>query len=208
MPRREQQPPEDGGEVKTIGVSMIPLPGASFVYSLLKDIWSWGLSRFRGRRFQLWARGWTVDDWYDPYDAAEKFGNQGLLRARQKSAQQRDKVAAEWGKVLEAMPQTPKELEAREQFDQQHEVESRRIAACDRLINEGLNGRLATGELIARGFREPFSHGAPYLTISRHEWKIIKLEPPDRAQGGGVSYVGLTIGKVGTKSFFRPRRRQ
>jgi hypothetical protein len=104
------------------------------------------------------------------------------------------------------MPETPEELEAREQFHQQDEVESRRMAAVDQWINEDLNRRLATGELVARGFREPFSHGAPYLTISRHEWKIIRLEPPDRAQGGGVSYVGLTIGRVGTKSFFRRRR--
>jgi hypothetical protein len=183
---------------------MIPLPGASFVYSVLKDATKGGLTWLRGRSFQLWARGWTVDDWYDPYDAAKKFGNQGLLQARQKSAQQRDKVADEWSKVLE--PQTPEELEAEEQCRQQHEVESRRIAACDERINEDLNRRLAAGELIARGFREPFSHGAPYLTISRHEWKIIRLEPPDRAQGGGVSYVGLTIGRVGTKSFFRRRQ--
>ena len=116
------------------------------------------------------------------------------------------KAGVEWAKVYEAMPETPEELEAREQFHQQDEVESRRMAAVDQWINEDLNRRLAAGELIARGFREPFSHGAPYLTISRHEWKIIRLEPPDRAQGGGVSYVGLTIGRVGTKSFFRRRQ--
>jgi hypothetical protein len=63
------------------------------------------------------------------------------------------------------------------------------------------------GELIARGFAEPSSHGAPYLTISRHEWQILKLDPQgdQAARGGGVGYIGLTIGKPGTRSFFRRR---
>jgi hypothetical protein len=56
-------------------------------------------------------------------------------------------------------------------------------------------------------FDEPFSHGAPYLTIPRQEWLIIKLEAPDRAEGAGVGYIGLRIGKAGTKSVFRWRKR-
>jgi hypothetical protein len=66
-----------------------------------------------------------------------------------------------------------------------------------------LKEQLTRGELIARGFREPLSHGAPYLTISRHEWRVIELKLPDRAEGGGIGYVGLTIGKPGTKRLFR-----
>jgi hypothetical protein len=36
---------------------MIPVPGTSFVYSLLKDVGTWGLARLRGRR-----RGLTPAD--------------------------------------------------------------------------------------------------------------------------------------------------
>jgi hypothetical protein len=69
-----------------------------------------------------------------------------------------------------------------------------------------LKEQLTMGELIARGFREPLSHGAPYLTISRHEWRVIELKLPDRAEGGGIGYVGLTIGKPGTKRLLRRGR--
>jgi hypothetical protein len=169
---------------------MIPFPGASFVYSLLKDIWSWGFSRFRARRFQLWARGWTVGRWYHPYEAYEKFGDQDWLRYYN---QEQEKAFVEFGKDhgREYLPHAI----SREYED--------KIRQYDHLIREDLHERLARGELIARGFREPFSHGAPYLTISRHEWLIIKWVEPDRAEGGGVSYIGLTIGKAGTRSIFR-----
>jgi hypothetical protein len=73
------------------------------------------------------------------------------------------------------------------------------------ILLEDLQEKLLCGELIARGFREPFLHGAPYLTISRLEWHVLEVKLPDRASGGGVSYVGLTIGKAGTKRLFRRR---
>jgi hypothetical protein len=173
---------------------MISFPGASFVYTLLKD----GLSWFRGRRFQLWAKGWTVDRWYDQSQAYEKFGDQDWLRYYK---QEQEKASVEWGKA-------PRRAE---DYYSPHPTISTiyrqcedKMAQYDFLIREDLHERLARGELIARGFREPFSHGAPYLTISRHEWLIIKLVYPDRAEGGGVSYIGVTIGKAGTRSIFRP----
>jgi hypothetical protein len=157
--------------------TVIPLPGVNFVYSVLKDLAKGGLTWLRGRSLQLWARGWTVDDWYHPYDAAEKFGDQFYFQS--------------WRKA----------------YDTGGEDAMGQAEGYERLIREDLNERLVRGELIARGFREPFSHGAPYLTISRHEWLIIKLVPlDDRAQGGGVSYIALRIGKAGTRSIFRRHR--
>jgi hypothetical protein len=174
---------------------MIPLPGASFVYSLLKDVGNWSLTRLRGRRVQLWAKGWTVGDWYPPALAAEKFGDQDRLQHRKNAQQQLEKVWAErdelWDDVLD--------------FNKRYEDAQGTVDLFTDLICEDLRQRLARGELIARGFREPFAPGAPYLTISRHEWRIIKLDLPDRAEGSDAGYVGLTIGKVGTKSLFRRR---
>jgi hypothetical protein len=169
---------------------MIPLPGASFVYTLLKDIWSWRLSR--GARYQLWARGWTVGHWYHPYDAAQKFGDQEYFRFYNEAQQEDTKAYIEW------CGNTGDDALYKQWKDAKGKTEG-----YDNLIREDLDERLARGELIARGFREPFSHGAPYLTISRHEWLIIKLVSPDRAEGGGVSYIGLRIGKAGTRSVFR-----
>jgi hypothetical protein len=205
---------------------MIPLPGASFVYSLLKDIWSW-LTGLRGRRllpalFQSTVastKGWTVDHWHHPVEAFLKFGDQDWLRDRKEAEKERDKAEAERRKGVTigdrrispywslGVPQTPEEAEARKCFsslEQRYTDAQRKVDFLAKMINEDLTEQLARGELMARGFRAPFSHGAPYLTISRHEWRIIKLDAPtDRAEGGGVSYVGLTIGKAGTKSFLR-----
>jgi hypothetical protein len=61
---------------------MIPLPGANFVYSLVKDLWSWLRGRSPRAIFQSMAphaKGWTVDRWYSPAEAAEKFGDQNYV---------------------------------------------------------------------------------------------------------------------------------
>ena len=43
------------------------------------------------------------------------------------------------------------------------------------------------------------------MTIARREWHVLELKPPNRAEGGGIGYVGLEIGKPGIKSFLRRR---
>jgi hypothetical protein len=165
----------------------IPLPGASFLYSLLKD----GVSWLRGRRL-LRAdafRRWTVDQWYQPEWAVDEFVDPDWLRQRAEAYRECTKAWDTW-----ANGSTRDEA--------LYEEAKRKLDSWDGLIREALNNQLVRGELVARGFREPFSHGASYLTISRHEWRIIKVEWPDRATGGGVTYIGVTIGKPGTKRFF------
>src|SRR5258707_277947 len=98
MRPREQLPPEGDGAVRRTRQGMIPLPGASFVYSLLKDAAKAGLPWFRGRRFQLWAKGWTVGRWYHPYDAAEKFGDQDYFQYWKEAQQEKDKAYFAWCK--------------------------------------------------------------------------------------------------------------
>jgi hypothetical protein len=170
------------------------------------------------------VKGWSVDQWYLPIDAAEKFGIpglQGLLRYLEAAKQEQQETRAElrehlkvWAELREYFKdrtQTPSEtreiIEARERFrvlHKQYKREKMNVQECMKFIFLGLNAQLANGELIARGFQEPCSHGSPYLTISRYEWLIIELKAPDRAEGAGVSYAGVTIGEVGTRSFFRP----
>jgi hypothetical protein len=178
---------------------MIPLPG--FAYSVLKDIWG-GLTRLRGRRLQLRAIGWTVDQWYHPALAAEKFGNRDLLQHLEDA---KVAVEREWAKYREDWQDPEKDLrETVRAFNADAEREVDRVTD---LLYGDLRQRLIRGELIARGFREPFSDGPPYRAIPCHEWRIIELvEPRDRAEGGGVAYIGLTIGKVGTKSIFGRRK--
>ena len=195
----------------------IPLPAAGFVYSLLKDAWGWGLAHLRGRRLphaEAFQR-WTVDEWYHPYLAVEEFGNRDWLRDRKEAQHRQDKVAVELtelvAKGIVPYPLTwsdePEVTEAKERsrkLDEQYKHVTVQIEALTDLIHQDLEWRLAAGELVARGCREPF--GGPYLTISRHEWQVLKLELPACAKGGGVSYIGLTIGKPGTKRLFRRGR--
>jgi hypothetical protein len=144
------------------------------------------------------AKAWTVKEWHHPYAAVREFGDRRWLQLREEGSKECGELLAE---VQRAPPETRKETYPK--YEGQLDEMKREGDAYTSILLEDLQEKLLRGQLIARGFGEPFLHGAPYLTISRHEWRIIELELPARAQGGGVSYVGLTIGKVGTKSFFR-----
>jgi hypothetical protein len=98
------------------------------------------------------------------------------------------------------------EPEARERFlafDKQYKEAKLTADALTDVIMADLHNQLVRGELIARGFRKPFALGAPYVTISRHEWHVLNLNELSDASAEGVGYVGLRIGKAGTKRFFR-----
>jgi hypothetical protein len=161
-------------------------------YSLLKDFWSL-LRDVRLPHAEVF-RQLTVDEWYHPSVAIREFADPELLRGREIADQEAARV--EWPSGAGMSPEEYRSATARAESVQA------RADNLRKLVTENIKDQLVRGELIARGFREPFSHGASYLTISRHEWRIIKLEPPDRAAGGGVSYTGLTIGKAGTARLF------
>src|SRR5215469_15554087 len=167
----------------------MPFPGARFIYSLLKD----ARSSLRGinpcalyQSSMARGKGWTVDRWYTPSEAVEKFGDQDYLRRLKEFNEEQDKAWNAW--FNDGAPL----LVTMGQYDEAKLT----IEALVNLINEDLNDQLVSGELIARGFREPFSPGGAYLTISRHEWRVVKFQASDRMEGGGVSYIGLTIGKA------------
>jgi hypothetical protein len=140
-------------------------------------------------------RRWTVDQWYEPFAAIREFADQDLLGRSDNADEEHRRLGDE---LPSGAGMTAEEYKnARDQADRA----SVRVRALRALLQEDLERQLVSGDLIARGFREPFTHGAPYLTISRNEWRIIKLEPPSHATGGGVSYVGLTIGRPGARRF-------
>jgi hypothetical protein len=197
----------------------IPLPGAGFVYSLVKDVGRWSLSRLQGRHVLRidGFRRWTVDQWCVPWTALYLFADQDLVEESKAAAEDANRMWEEANRMWEVLPSgagmTPEEYgSAKALADKAKALADKAKALADKalvradtlraLAWEELEKQLANGEPIARGFREPLSHGAPYLTISRHEWMVIKLEPPDRAAGGGIAYVGLMIGKPGTKRLF------
>jgi hypothetical protein len=167
----------------------IPLPGGSFAYSLVKDLWGWVSTRLQCgllRSTFLGAKAWTVDEWHSAAWAEIHFANPDLSR-----------------KLEELAPELRKDKEGTPRYEEAN----RHATALQMSIESDLNDQLVRGKLIARGFREPFTPSAHYLTISRHEWRVLKLDAwSDRVEGGGVSYIGVTIGRAGTKRFFRRAR--
>jgi hypothetical protein len=183
-------------------------PGASFLYSAFKDVWRAASSRWRGRnvlRAEAFRR-WTVDQLCEPIEAIRAFADQDLVEQSDEAHQEADGL---WMQLpLDDRLMSEEYRSARTLA----EDANTRAKALGAVLRENLEAQLVSGELIARGFREPFSHGAPYLTISRQEWRIIKLDPSNpggtyvaAAAGSGVAYVGLTIGRPGTKRFLRRR---
>jgi hypothetical protein len=197
----------------------IPLPGTSFLYSLLKDVGRWCWPKLHGYRLPRVAafQQWTVDQWYRPYDAIQRFGDQGWVQRRNEARNEQSRLAAAlhehrckfgegWAPDVADTPAVAEAKERERALHEQWEAANSEFDHFDYLLSEDLHDRLLSGELIARGFNEPFAHGAPYLTISRHEWLIINLQDqpitPVRAEGNGISYIGITIGKPGTKRLF------
>jgi hypothetical protein len=60
-----------------------PLPGTSFIYSLLKDVGRWSWTGLRGRRLPRAEafRRWTVGHWYEPFAAIRQFADQNFAEA-------------------------------------------------------------------------------------------------------------------------------
>jgi hypothetical protein len=154
----------------------------------------------RGRRLPRVGvfRHWTVDQWYHPDAAAREFGDQDWLRQRDEAYLEGNKVWGAWARGITT------DQKLFENAKQKAKDASQEADVYDNLILEDLNDRLVLGELKARGFREPFSHGAPYLTISRHEWRVLKLEWPNRATGGGVSLHRADDREAGHEATFSP----
>jgi hypothetical protein len=155
------------------------------------------------------ARGWTVAEWRSPDEAMSEFGEADLLRCLNEALDRADEARAERDKLAARKSDLDKlQQEDRVRFrafNQQYEAATSEANSCNSLLKGGLQGQLVRGELVARGFREPFTYDTPYLTISRHQWRIISIPDDwsDRAEGAGVAYNGLAIGKPGTKGIFR-----
>ena len=113
----------------------IPLPGVGVVYSALKDVWSWGSTRLRGRRFAPEVfRGLTVDKWYRLYRAIEKFGDQDWLHQLDVAAQQRNKAMEAQAKLIKGRPEARECDQTVDELEQQYKVASNAVEYFTALI--------------------------------------------------------------------------
>jgi hypothetical protein len=134
------------------------------------------------------------------HDAFERFGDPAHLSFRTQASDTFEELFQEQKAVVLPLDHEEHKVMTEQLNDAQH-----RIHYYQMLLGDDLRERLLRGELIARAYREPHVHGALEVTISRHEWRILRPTLPDRAEGAGIGYVGVMIGKPGTKRLFRRR---
>jgi len=73
----------------------------------------------------------------------------------------------------------------------------RQLMATNEKITENIYGKLASGELIAKGFHHPLGNNRDYVEIPSHEWNILRFKVGNKeAEGQGIKYVGITVAKV------------
>jgi hypothetical protein len=179
---------------------------------LLKDSVELALSGWRSIRerrllslFQATVgltRGWTVAERHSPFSVVEVYGEQGYLQRRNEARKQRQKAWVEQYKLSPSFDaenpegdfvdiEEPQESEARERFlalGRTYYEANVQSNAFEDLLWSGIHIKLVSGELVARGFREPFSYDAPYFTIPRHHWRVLRLQRmTERAEGEGVA---------------------
>jgi len=151
---------------------------------LLRDFTRW----FSWDRVSQRCRSWTVLEWLEPYDAVIKFGDPSIA----------SRVVAT--RVALATCGYPNTEEQRTHYDP---LKLRADLETSVLLTN-IIPFLLNGSLVAKGYRNPMVHGAPYLPIARSEWLILQLDiDRSSAEGEGIKYVGMTIGKSGTKRFFQ-----
>jgi hypothetical protein len=72
-------------------------------------------------------------------------------------------------------------------------TEQQLIAANARIV-ENLYERLASGKLIAKGFRHPVGSNPDYTEIPPDEWRILRFAVGNKeAEGQGIKYVGISV---------------
>jgi hypothetical protein len=153
---------------------------------LLRDFTRW----FSWDRISQRCRSWSVLEWLEPWDAAIKFGEQSIV----------SKVV-ETNTALRALGYLyPSTEEQHKEYDP--------LAADINRQTSFLIGNITTlllnGPLVAKGYRHPMIHDAPYLPVKCSEWRILRLDIDEgSAEGEGIKYVGMTIGKADTKHFFQ-----
>ena len=151
---------------------------------LLRDLARWGSWERISQRY----RSWTVREWLEPYNALTQFGNQSTAA---ELIALRSKLHAIGYPITEEQEKRYKPLYLEY------------TAKTSELVYE-LTTLVLEGALVVKGYRSPMIHGAPYLPISRSEWLILHLDVQEgTAEGEGIKYVGMTIGRTGTKLFFQ-----
>jgi len=153
---------------------------------LLRDFARW----FSWDRVSQRCRSWTVLEWLEPYDAVIQFGDQSIAS---KVVEARVALAT----LTFGYPSTE---EQRKQYDP---LKLRANLETSVLLRN-IIPLLLKGSLVAKGFRCPMVHDAPYLPITCSEWLILYLDINDGgAEGEGIKYAGITIGKARTKRLFQ-----
>ena len=153
-------------------------------------------------------------DWKSVADAVEAFAESSLIAERDKQRERMEKAIlrrldAEF-KIKAILNKLP-DQKAAEGTDEFKQIEQQRQliranatiesmtepslrSAWDKL-REDIHAKLATGRLIAKGFREPHVTGSVEVEISAAEWRLFTLDNVESTalRNGDIAYSGLVI---------------
>jgi hypothetical protein len=173
------------------------------------------LKTLNPRRMAQYVRSLTVDEWADPILAGSFFGpSSDVMRLGELDEQRQDlqmKVGYRQEQLGKTSPQGDAELvELTTQLDS-IAVEEEYLR---NLLRYKLESDLRLKRLVARGFVAPFTPSSPRVVIPHEHWSILRLSlKTDTAEGAGVRYLSVEIGRVGSRLtryryLFRARMRR
>lgn len=171
-------------------------------FSLVREI----ARIFSWRQLCQRYRAWSVLEWWDPGDGVYAFGPfEDTSRLYDLEDAQRANVKAAGGITYAIL--TPEIQVKIRKLEIEFEDREKEIALLRDKIWKGVQSKLQSCSLIARGFTFPHVHRAPYLVIPPEEWKLLSVDFfTNEAEGYGIKYIAVEIGRVGEKAWFNPRR--
>jgi hypothetical protein len=171
-------------------------------FSLLREI----ARNFSWRQLCQRYKAWTVQEWVTPAQSLFFFGDvknsgrlYGLEEAQCVNCQaQKDIVYA----IL-----TPEVSAKLQKLDAEFQEREKEAAALREKLWNAIDFKLEYGNLLARGFKYPHVHREPRLLIPPEEWKLLTVDyATDEAEGYGIKYIAVEIGRPGDRAGLNPRR--
>jgi hypothetical protein len=166
--------------------------------------------------------GWGVQNWQHPYSAQSEFGDTfeierlrdaeatlgGLVKEDHRLRESLEKAIRQHGRRGPSSPMTEAEapeiaLARAAVFAHQEIITSARSTAkmCEEFLQSDITAKLSSGALIAKGLPLIDGQAQRERVIPAHQWRVLEFDfLRATAQGHGLSYVGIVIGK--------PRRRR
>jgi hypothetical protein len=141
-------------------------------------------------------------DWTGGHDIFDKFGNRGLLEKYAKLKSEHKAIQNEWSALYDQhlAEKTPEEADRieRERNTLMHKDRNKQMEV-ERVwmdVWTDIRNRLATSELVAKGFRKPVNKNPDPVLIPSEYWRFLQFtDSYSGATGEGIQYAGMMVAR-------------